>query len=321
MADQSRSKPSFSSWKYFTLIEHKEKNILVKCNLCLSGSKILSTAANSNSNLSKHLQKRHDSTKLVEKPDANPTREASHAPPTKQQQLDFNRTVSVSQGEINKAVARFIVENMQPVSTVESPAFRQLISMIPCPSGTLQMRRKTFSDYLDKEYLKMETELKTALDEIDHISTTADIWTVHNKSYLGITSHWINTTTFKRQKAALACKRIKGRHTYDIIAAENDHIHSLFGLSTKVTATVTDNGSNFVKAFQMFQPESLSGDDDEEDDEDVIFTDVSDVLSTAADEGIVLPPHLRCVSHTLNLISCSDVDKWLLSNPTTKKYI
>ncbi|KAF7198979.1 putative LOC107373015-like protein, partial [Nothobranchius furzeri] len=208
---------------------------------------------------------------------------------------------------------------MQPVSTVESPAFRQLISMIPCPSGTLQMRRKTFSDYLDKEYLKMETELKAALEEIDHISTTADIWTVHNKSYLGITAHWINTTTFKRQKAALACKRIKGRHTYDIIAAEIDHIHSLFGLSTKVTATVTDNGSNFVKAFQMFQPESLSGDDDDEEDgEDVIFTDVSDVLSTAADEGIVLPPHLRCASHTLNLISCSDVDKWLLSNPTTK---
>lgn len=67
----------------------------------------------------------------------------------------------------------------------------------------------------------------------------------------------------------------------------------------------------------MYQQESLSDDDDEEDEE-VIFTDVADVLDTATEEGIVLPPHQRCASHTLNLISCSDVDKWLLSNPGTK---
>uniref|UniRef100_A0A8C1Z2W8 BED-type domain-containing protein n=1 Tax=Cyprinus carpio TaxID=7962 RepID=A0A8C1Z2W8_CYPCA len=300
-------KTSFSKWKYahyFTLVEHKDKNILVKCKLCVSGSKVLSTAINSNSNLLKHLQKLHAST--------------NQAPSAKQQRLDFNRTVS--QGQINKAIARYIVENMQPVSTVESPAFRQLISMITCSGGTQQMGRKTFSNYLDKEYSKMESELKTTFEGLDYIAITADIWSVHNKSFLGMTAHWINTATFQHQKAALACKRIKGRHTYDVIAAEIDHIHSLYGLSTKVTATVTDNGSNFVKAFQMYQPESLSDDDDDDDEEDeeVTFTNVADVLDTSTEEGIVLPPHLRCASHTLNLISCSDVDKWLLSNPGTK---
>uniref|UniRef100_A0AAY5L3R6 HAT C-terminal dimerisation domain-containing protein n=1 Tax=Esox lucius TaxID=8010 RepID=A0AAY5L3R6_ESOLU len=200
----------------------------------------------------------------------------------------------VSQGQINKAIARYVVENMQPVSTVESPAFRQLVSMITCSGDT--------------------NELKTTFEGLDYIATTADIWSAHNKSFLGMTAHWINTTTLQRQKAALACKRIKGRHTYDVIAAELDHIHSLYGLSTKVTATVTDNGSNFVKAFQMYQPESLSDDDDD----DVTFTNVADVLDTSIEKGIVLPPHLRCASHTLNLISCSDVEKWLLSNPGTK---
>ncbi len=142
MASQGESKTNFSKWKYahyFTLVEHKDKNILVKCKLCLSGSKVLSTAINSNSNLSKHLR--------------------SQAPPAKQQRLDFNRTVS--QGQINKAIARYVVANMQPVSTVESPAFRQLVSMITFLSGTRQMGRKTFSNYLDKEYSKMESELKT----------------------------------------------------------------------------------------------------------------------------------------------------------------
>ena len=55
------------------------------------------------------------------------------------------------------------------------------------------------------------------------------------------------------QNAALACKRVRGRHTYDVIANEIEQIHSAYGLSHKVTACVTDNGSNFVKAFRMFK--------------------------------------------------------------------
>ncbi len=153
MASQGESKTSFSKWKYahyFTLVEHKVKNILVKCKLCLSDSKVLSTAIKSNSNLSKHLRKLHASTKLEANPVSVVTLEVSQAPPAKQQRLDFNRTVS--QGQINKAIARYVVENMQPVSTVKSPAFRQLVSMITCLGGTWQMGRKTFFNYLDKEY-------------------------------------------------------------------------------------------------------------------------------------------------------------------------
>uniref|UniRef100_A0A667WTV6 HAT C-terminal dimerisation domain-containing protein n=1 Tax=Myripristis murdjan TaxID=586833 RepID=A0A667WTV6_9TELE len=241
----------------------------------------------------------------------------SPPPPPKQQRLDFNRGTA-SQDKVDKAIARYVVEDMQAISTVESPAFRRLVSLIP--GATRQMGRKTFSKYLEGEYTKMESELKKTFEGLNYISTTADIWSAHNRSFMGITSHWINPTTLQRQKAALACKRIKGRHTYDVVASEIDHIHSLYGVSTKVTSTITDNGSNFVKAFAMYQPESLSDDDDDDhdDDEEVTFTDVADALNSAAEEGIVLPPHQRCASHTLNLISCNDIDKWLVSNPGTK---
>lgn len=90
-------------------------------------------------------------------------------------------------------------------------------------------------------------------------------------------------------------------------------------LSHKIIATVTDNGSNFVKAFQIYKPHEEDSEDRDSEDE-VTFTNIEDVLLNGADDDDVtsLPPHQRCASHTLNLISCTDVDKWQLSTPETK---
>lgn len=63
------------------------------------------------------------------------------------------------------------------------------------------------------------------------------------------------------------------------------------------------------------EPES----ENEEEDEEPTFTDVIEVLSTASGDGqFSLPPHYRCASHTINLISTSDVDKHLNSCADTK---
>uniref|UniRef100_I3J886 BED-type domain-containing protein n=1 Tax=Oreochromis niloticus TaxID=8128 RepID=I3J886_ORENI len=317
----------FLSWKYshyFSFLMVKDRNIVVNCTLC-GGSKTLSTSKTSNSNLMKHLQKQHASTKLVEKePEGNVGDSSSvDAIPAKQRKLDFGQPAaqSITQPQLHRLIARYVVEDMKPISTVESHAFRQLISYIPVRGRAGKApSRKTFSSFLDQEYANMKSELKNTLDMVEYISTTADIWTVHNKSFLGVTAHWKNAQNMKREKAALACRRFMGRHTYDSIASELDNINSSHGLSFKITSTVTDNGSNFVKAFKVYQPPPQSDDSEYEEDE-VTFVSIGDVLQNGAvdaDDAISLPPHQRCASHTMNLISCTDVEKWLLSEAATK---
>ena len=90
---------------YFSLVEIKDKNVVVSCQLC-AGVKNLSTSKSSNSNLMKHLLKQHASTKLVAK-EPSPT-DAEGATPCKQPKLDFTRTAvqPISQTELNKLIAR-----------------------------------------------------------------------------------------------------------------------------------------------------------------------------------------------------------------------
>nr|XP_055057217.1 uncharacterized protein LOC129441571 [Misgurnus anguillicaudatus] len=302
----------FTKWKYsnyFTFLTQADKNITVKCKLC-PGEKKLSAAVNSTSNLLKHLTRQHRRTLLS---DPCSSTDNTAATPAKQAKLDFTSPVQkVSEGELKKMIAGYVVEEMLPLRTVESPSFRLILSKIPVSGKKAALPdRKTFSSYLDKCYTDMETELKQTFESLEYISTTADIWTSHNKSFLGMTAHRIDPLTFARGHAALACKRVRGRHTYDLIGSEIEQVHSAYGLNSKVTKTVTDNGSNFIKAFRMFQ--QSDSDEESDEDEEVTFTDVEQTLLTDFDGQFSLPPHLRCASHTLNLVF-HDVEKWLKAN-------
>ena len=98
------------------------------------------------------------------------------------------------------------------------------------------------------------------------------------------------TEVFSVTPVALSCKRFAGEHSHERILEMITKIHSDFNFnSSKITATVTDNGSNFVKAFKEF---GVENDNDEDVPESV------DVPH--------LPKHIRCASHTLNLLATTD---------------
>ncbi|KYN15182.1 hypothetical protein ALC57_12591 [Trachymyrmex cornetzi] len=137
------------------------------------------------------------------------------------------------------------------------------------------------------------------------VCTTADIWSANNKSYLGVTCHYINEN-YQRKSYMLACKRIMFAHTHSVIANALYEVHKEYNLKLKVVGTITDNAANFAKAFQVFQTEQSVSLLDELDDPEANIVTI-DLESNLDDEfEVSLPKQFRCIAHTLNLLASHD---------------
>ena len=181
-----------------------------------------------------------------------------------------------------------------PFSLVEQPAFKELVTGLQ-PSHSVMCRA-----------IVVKKNLKRAMSEVKHIATTTDCWSACHHSYIGVTAHWLDTETLQRKSCVLACRCLKGSHTY-VLAAQLEDIHTEFEIRLKVVMTTTDNGSNFVKAFSI---SSASEEQEDSQDAECSFEDVFEGLSQAS-KGFEyqVPPHHRCSAHTLNLISTAYAEK------------
>ncbi len=63
----------------------------------------------------------------------------------------------------------------------------------------------------------MKKEMKTSLAAVDFVCATADCWSSSNRAYLGVTIHWLDESLIRKSQA-LACKRIVGSHTFNVLA-------------------------------------------------------------------------------------------------------
>ncbi|XP_018400179.1 PREDICTED: uncharacterized protein LOC108777723 [Cyphomyrmex costatus] len=237
----------------------------------------------------------------------------------KQLVLEKWESSKITQKKVDTAILRFVIETVQPLSLVDNPAFIDLFK-IGLPSSIRIICTKTLREKLIQSYVDMKSALDKKLSKIDILSTTADLWSKAKRSYLGITAHWIDERTLKRESAALACRRMKGKHSFDVLASAINSVFLEYHIQNKVCCTTTDNGSNFVKAFREFEKDEI--------DINIEFHDLNNLLTIhetkdieAEDlEFITLPPHHRCVSHTLNLIAVKDADKALDDISYKKKY-
>lgn len=209
--------------------------------------------------------------------------------------------------------------------TVEHESFKNLVSGLS--RGFKPPCRETTLNHLKDKQEQMLGKLKQTLSQIDYVCTTADIWSNIQKSYMGVTCHYIDKD-LKRFTAVLACRRIKFCHTYIEIGSLLTEIHKSFNLvGKKLVGTVTDNASNFAKSFRVYSiPENMTDIQDIDfinDDENAIISAENipdfqilksfDIEQESDDDNSVinLPQHFRCCSHMLNLIATVDVEEAL----------
>lgn len=152
--------------------------------------------------------------------------------------------------KLDKVILECIVSAALPFRIVENEDFRLLIET--GYRGRKLMSRPTVVRKLNTIVAQIRANVLEKLAEPQYIASTADCWSVHKKSCLGVTANVIDAFSLERMSGLLAIRRIKGRHTYDVLTSMMEAIYNDYGILHKITYTTADNGSNFVKAFTIY---------------------------------------------------------------------
>jgi len=83
-------------------------------------------------------------------------------------------------------------------------------------------------------YLVEKEKLIAKLTTVHWMSATADIWSAHKRSYMGVTLHYVESETLKMASCHLACRRFRGAHTGMAIGEMLYSIFKDFGIAAKV---------------------------------------------------------------------------------------
>ena len=320
----------------FTFNKQTDDKLYYKCNLCQS---VCSAATTSRSNLKRHLSNQHDSTHVKEFEAIVSGCTAKKKKGQDQSTLDAflgkSKQSVPSQEKVDQLIAEFIPSCGMPFTIVRRQGFRKFVMGL-APGRTV-LSYATLMSKLNADFNTMKTNMKKEFSNISVFCLTADCWTTFRRGYLGVTIHWL-TSNLERKSAVLACRRMKGNHTYDRFAEELEAIMRDFGIQNKMEGgVVTDNASNFVKSFKHFGEEahaalaellkeaSNKGEEDDDADENdndedgVIYQELTDILSSSDTLRFSLPAHFRCSAHTMNLIATKDVEKYLTTAEQFKR--
>ena len=151
--------------------------------------------------------------------------------------------------DLNKAVAYYLAKDMQPYYTVEKPGFKNLVSKLN-PCYKLPLRKHFSQQEIPRLYNTVKEPITLKLHEIDYYSATTDLWTSRaTHPYLSYTVHFINRN-WEMISFYLETVPLFEDHTGVNISESITDITINWQLNPEnLVATTTDNGSNFVAAF------------------------------------------------------------------------
>jgi hypothetical protein len=156
------------------------------------------------------------------------------------------------QKELRKSVCDWIITDGISFNKINGNGFRRMMKKInpqfqpPC--------YQTFKQELGVGYQVANELMRDMLNTTcDDVSITADLWTsCAQNGYIGITLHYL-TEQMELRDILLCVELIKYPHTGVHIRETIQNKLKEFNLINKITAAVTDNGSNMVKAIQEWE--------------------------------------------------------------------
>lgn len=211
-----------------------------------------------------------------------------------------------------------LLEDMMPMATVERSGFKKFCATV-LPHVTLPSRR-TLMRSMNQLYKSEKKALIDELQKVKFVSCTADLWSTHNRGFVGMTVHYVDCLTLVRVSHTLVCRRFEHSHTGQRIAQKMASVLKEFGITGKVVNFVSDNAANMVKAFSLL-PDMCQDSEDKEDTEgdavenNVEILNVTDLVAgedcedqEEEEQSVVhmLLEHKRCANHTLNLVAAVD---------------
>jgi hypothetical protein len=138
------------------------------------------------------------------------------------------------QEKLSQAVCEMVISTFVPTSFVDAPGFRNVLEI-----AEPQFRpptRNTVKKYINNTWPSMKAVIIKKAAGAREIHATADIWSTRacKASCLGITVHFFNPETKKRETYAIACRDFPSPHTGVRIAALLRKIAEEFGIFPKL---------------------------------------------------------------------------------------
>lgn len=259
----------------------------LRCLICL---KVFNCLLGVTSNIAKHLRVEHNI-------------EVNDQPINDENQ-------EIIQKRFGRAITEFFIDSKLPLHHVEKGYFRKPLSIANSSKNLLKMpSRPALMIDIKQLFSENREDLRAKLSKVDVAVATADFWSTYGgRAYLGMTIHWIDAKSLHRHNDVLACHRVLGKKTYDVVAKSMKEGLDSVGARMKVKHIIVDGGSNIKKALKEFGAPN--------DPQLELLDGLAEIFVADESNSDELGSHAECGAHALNLASSSDVLKYCKNDET-----
>ncbi|XP_078102004.1 uncharacterized protein LOC144515229 isoform X2 [Sander vitreus] len=141
--------------------------------------------------------------------------------------------------ECHRSVTRYLVKELLPLSTVESPWFREMTKMLN-PKYRLPSREQLIHTLMPSWFSVEKKRVIRELRQVSEAAVTCDWWTSSSHDrYLTITLHFITKGQMKQK--VLRTKPVYDAQTDTVVSEQIGGVLEEFGVRDKVVAVTVDN--------------------------------------------------------------------------------